>query len=65
MTLAPAWTEVALAIPEAVLRPGFNEVALVYAATPRAAVPGYEGRDSTIALDWLRLVRRHRPDGPV
>jgi hypothetical protein len=37
----------------------------VYAQTPREAVPGYEGRDSAIALDRLRLVRRHRPDGPV
>jgi hypothetical protein len=65
LTLAPEWTEAPFVLPEAALRPGFNEVALVYAQTPREAVPGYEGRDSAIALDWLRLVRRHRPDGPV
>jgi hypothetical protein len=65
VTLPPAWTEVAFVVPEASLRPGFNEVALVYAATPREVVPGYEGRDSAIALDFLRLTRRHRPDGPV
>jgi hypothetical protein len=65
VTLPPAWTEVPFVVPEDALRPGFNEVALVYSTTPREAVPGYEGRDSAIALDWLRLVRRHRPDGPV
>jgi hypothetical protein len=65
VTLPPEWTEVSFAVPEDALRPGFNEVALVYAATPREAVPGYEGPDAAIALDWLRLARRHRPDGPV
>jgi hypothetical protein len=65
VTLPPEWTEVSFAVPEDALRPGFNEVALVYAATPRESVPGYEGPDAAIALDWLRLTRRHRPDGPV
>lgn len=65
VTLANEWTEVPFTVPEDALRPGFNEVALVYSATARDAVPGYEGRDAAIALDWLRLHRRHRPDGPV
>ena len=65
VTLPPAWTDVSFVVPEASLRPGFNEVALVYAATPREVVPGYEGRDAAIALDRLHLTRRHRPDGPV
>ncbi|MET0551811.1 MAG: hypothetical protein ABW221_02165 [Vicinamibacteria bacterium] len=65
VTLPAGWTEVPFVVPEGALRPGFNEVALVYGATPRDVIPGYEGRDAAIALDWLRLVRRHRPDGPV
>jgi hypothetical protein len=65
VTLPPEWTDVSFVVPEASLQPGFNEVALVYAATPREVVPGYLGRDAAIALDRLHLTRRHRPDGPV
>jgi len=53
----PAWGEYALSIPASALQPGLNDVALVYSASPRADLPGYRGKDASVAVDFLRLRR--------
>ena len=57
-TSAPAaWGEYAFTIPASALRSGLNDLALVYSASPRQDVPGYQGKDAAVAVDWLRLRR--------
>jgi hypothetical protein len=53
----PAWGEHAFTIPASALHPGLNDVALVYSASPRADLPGYRGKDASVAVDFLRLRR--------
>ena len=59
-TAAPSWTEQAFAIPASVLRPGLNDIALLYSASPRQDLPDYRGKDAAVAVDWLRLRRTSR-----
>jgi hypothetical protein len=40
-----------------VVRPGLNDVALVYSASPRLDLPGYRGKDAAVAVDFVRLRR--------
>jgi hypothetical protein len=57
-TSAPAaWGDYVFQIPAALLHEGLNDVALVYSASPRPDLPGYQGRDSAVAVDFLRLRR--------
>lgn len=53
----PSWGDYALSIPASALRPGLNDVALVYSASPRADLPGYRGKDASVAVDFVRLRR--------
>jgi hypothetical protein len=56
--LAPGWAEYAFSIPARVLRPGLNDVGLVYSTTPREARPEYGGRNAAVAVDWIVLRRK-------
>ena len=56
--LAAEWTDLAFAIPEAAVRRGLNDVALVFSATPRQDLPGYHGKDAAAAVDLVRWERQ-------
>jgi hypothetical protein len=60
-TAPPAWGEYAFSIPASALHPGLNDVALVYSASPRADLPGFRGKDASVAVDFLRLRRTSSP----
>jgi hypothetical protein len=62
--LTAAWSEADFAVPERLLRPGFNDFVLVFSATPREADPAHEGRNSPAAVDWVRLHRQQAREGP-
>jgi hypothetical protein len=53
----PEWGEYTFAIPASALHPGLNDLALVYSASPRQDLPGYQGKDAAVAVDWLHLRR--------
>jgi hypothetical protein len=53
----PAWGEYTFTIPASALHPGLNDLALVYSASPRQDLPGYQGKDAAVAVDWLRFQR--------
>lgn len=53
----PGWSEYAFAVPERLVRLGFNDIALVYSTTPRETQPGFRGRNAAVAVDWVRIVR--------
>jgi hypothetical protein len=53
----PGWSEYAFAVPERLVRLGFNDVALVYSTTPRETIAGFHGRNAAVAVDWVRVVR--------
>jgi len=53
----PAWGEYTFAIPASALHPGLNDLALVYSASPRQDLPGYQGKDAAVAVDWLHFRR--------
>ncbi len=53
----PAWGEYSFTIPASALHPGLNDLALDYSASPRQDLPGYQGKDAAVAVDWLRLRR--------
>jgi hypothetical protein len=59
--LTPQWSEHGFELPAAALRPGFNEVELTFAVTPRALRPDHAGRDTPAAVDWLRFQRAAAP----
>ena len=61
--LGGEWSEVRFPVPAAVLRSGFNEVALVFSTTPAELNPGFRGRNAAAAVDWFRL-RRLEPLRP-
>jgi hypothetical protein len=53
----PEWGEYTFTIPASALHPGLNDLALVYSASPRQDLPGYQGKDAAVAVDWLHLRR--------
>jgi hypothetical protein len=57
LDLAPEWTSHTVRVSAEAVRPGLNDIALVFSATPRRDVPGYRGRDAAAAVDRLDLVR--------
>jgi hypothetical protein len=59
------WSDSRFVVPGAALRPGFNELSLLYSTTPRERDPALQGRDAAIAVDSLKLERREKRDGPV
>ena len=56
--LAPEWTEMRSDLPEAAVRRGLNDVALIFSATPRRDIAGYHGKDAAAAVDFVRWERR-------
>lgn len=61
--LGGEWAEHAFTVPAEAVRAGFNDVALVWSTTPRAADPEHHGKDAAAWVDWLRLDRRF--EGPL
>lgn len=59
------WSELSFRVPCALLRQGFNEVALVFSTTPADQTPGFRGRNDAAAVDWFRMRRLDRRNGPV
>ena len=59
--LSPAWQEHAFRVPATMVRPGFNEVALLFSTSPREAWPDRHGKDAAAAVDFLRWTREGRP----
>jgi hypothetical protein len=56
--LKPGWAEYRFAVPEGLVRPGLNDLGLVFSTTPREARPDYQGRNAAVAVDTLVLERR-------
>ncbi|HET9316205.1 MAG TPA: hypothetical protein VFQ51_11495 [Vicinamibacteria bacterium] len=63
--VGPGWSDYRFVVPQAALRPGFNEMSLACSTTPRDQDPAHQGRDAAIAVDVLKLERRETRDGPV
>ncbi len=61
VNVVPGWSEYLFAIPASRLRVGLNDVGLVYSTTPRAARPGFGGRNAAVAVDWIALRPRAAP----
>ena len=55
--LTAEWTDLDFAVPEAAVRRGLNDVALIFSATPRRDLPGYHGKDAAAAVDFVRWER--------
>ncbi len=47
------------------LRSGFNDAALVFSTTPAEVIPRLRGRNDAAAVDWFRMRRLDRRQGPV
>jgi hypothetical protein len=60
--LGAEWEEHTFSVPPDAVRPGFNDVALVWSTSPRAD-PEHRGKDAAAWVDWLRLHRRF--EGPL
>ena len=58
-TLSEGWAEYAFDAPEHSLVVGLNTVTLLYSDTPWTLDPDFRGRNTSIALDWVRF----EPDG--
>ena len=54
------WTENTFAVPASAVRAGFNELALLYSATPREDIAGYHGKNAALAVDFVSLTRSRR-----
>ncbi|GMR22772.1 MAG: hypothetical protein BMS9Abin37_1145 [Acidobacteriota bacterium] len=55
MTLTAGWEEYAFDVPEDSLVLGLNTLTLLYSDTPRTLHPQFRGRNTSIALDWVRF----------
>jgi hypothetical protein len=42
-------------VPKEILTVGLNTLTLVYSDTPRTIDPGFRGRNTAVAVDWLRF----------
>lgn len=58
MDVKRGWAEYRFAVPEGLVRPGLNDLGLVFSTTPREARPDYAGRNAAVAVDRLVLERR-------
>ncbi|HET8647948.1 MAG TPA: hypothetical protein VFO85_20805, partial [Vicinamibacteria bacterium] len=58
VVLGSDWGEHAFTVPPAAVRAGFNDVALLWSTSPRAADPEHHGKDAAAWVDWVRLDRR-------
>jgi hypothetical protein len=51
----PGWSEYEFTVPDGLVRPGLNDLGLIYSTTPREGRPGYAGRNAAVAVDWVAL----------
>jgi hypothetical protein len=58
--VVPGWSDYPFALPARLLRPGLNDLGLLYSTTPRQAQPGRPGRNAAVAVDWIELRRTTR-----
>jgi hypothetical protein len=63
--LTTQWGESTFEIPEEAVRSGWNDLALGWSTTPRAADPEHHGKDAAASVDWVRFRRTERMNGPV
>jgi hypothetical protein len=49
------WAEYRFAVPSRILRPGLNDLGILYSTTPRQARPEVAGRNAAVAVDWIAL----------
>ena len=54
MELSEGWTEYTFDVSADSLVAGLNTITLLYSDTPRTIEPGFRGRNTSIALDWVR-----------
>jgi len=62
--LTAEWRETSLFVPAARWRAGFNEIDLVYSATPKESLAEYRGHNAAAVFEWIRFERRNLPPGP-
>jgi len=55
MALSDGWAEYAFNVPEDSLVVSLNTLTLLYSDTPRTLDPGFRGRNTSIALDWVHF----------
>jgi hypothetical protein len=53
--VTPGWREYRFPVAAPLLRPGLNDLGLVYSTTPRQARPDEPGRNAAVAVDWVRV----------
>jgi hypothetical protein len=57
MDLQPDWADHVVSVPASAVRPGLNDVAFVFSATPRRDIAGYHGKDAAAAVDRVSFTR--------
>jgi hypothetical protein len=62
--LTAEWSEASVFVPAARWRAGFNEVDLVYSATPKDSLAEHRGHNAAAVFEWIRFERRNLPPGP-
>ena len=55
MELSERWAEYTFHVSADSLVAGLNTMTLLYSDTPRTIDPGFRGRNTSIALDWVRI----------
>ena len=55
MELSEGWTEYTFDVRADSLVAGLNTITLLYSDTPGTIEPGFRGRNTSIALDWVRF----------
>jgi len=55
MKLSEAWAEFTFEVPGDAVVTGLNTLTLLYSDTPRTLDPAFRGRNTSIALDWVRF----------
>ncbi len=56
--LVTEWREISFSLPERLLLPGINQIALDYSTTPSDIGPDFVGRNAAVAVQSIRFVRR-------
>jgi hypothetical protein len=51
------WHDYTFLVPADTLWPGLNAFRFTYSSTPRAGVPGYDGRNSVVSVEWVAFER--------
>jgi hypothetical protein len=59
--IVAGWHDYVFLVPADTLWPGLNTFRLTYSATPRAAVAGYDGRNTVLSVEWMSFERQAAP----